>query len=198
MLGAHHFCRALIHFPVAPLSIYLASFSASAASPHECSLSSTFSALISSSSHQSPSELTAATSDLSVHASLSYSLPLFPAHSPLCLSQSISLATTLTPAGVGAVVLSGGFTPLKHFARQPLVKEAADNIVECQEDEKYPHIWFIVHRGQKLPLPVTSFFIKQTHCLYFSWVSMWGNKFPKQTHIFIFLCMSYNVKSNWN
>ncbi len=137
MLGAHHFCRALIHFPVAPLSIYLASFSASVAS-HECSLFSTFSALISSSSHQSPSELTAATSDLSVHASLSYSLPPFPAHSSLCLSQSISLATTLTPAGVGAVVLSGGFTPLKHFARQLLVKEAADSIAKCQEDEKYP------------------------------------------------------------
>lgn len=90
MVGAHHFCRALIHFPVAPRSIHLASFSASAAS-HECCLSSTFSALISSSSHQSPSGLTAATSDLSVHASLSYSLPLFPAHSSLCLSQSISL-----------------------------------------------------------------------------------------------------------
>lgn len=140
MLRAHHFCRALIHFPPAPFSIHLASFSASATS-HERSLSSTFSALISSSSHQSPSGLTAATSDLSVHASLSYSLHLLPAHSSLCLSQSISLsANRQAPLHRHQRGLEqwrwvrGGFTALKHFARQLLAKQAADSLVECQED----------------------------------------------------------------
>lgn len=104
MSSSHHTYLALIHFPIAPFSIYHAGFSASAAS-HEHTLSSTFSALISSSSHQSPSGLTAATSDPSVHASLSHSPPLFPPHSSLCLSQFIlppgkqTDATALTPSG---------------------------------------------------------------------------------------------------
>lgn len=59
-------------------------------SSHKHTLASTFSALIFSSSHQSPSGLTAATSDPSVHESFSHSLPLFPPQSSLCLSQSIS------------------------------------------------------------------------------------------------------------
>lgn len=64
-----------------------------------------------------------------------HSPPFFAAHSSLCLSQSISLlekqtgATRLTPAGVEAV---RGSTPLKHFARQLLVKETTDSIVEHQ------------------------------------------------------------------
>ncbi|KAI9548599.1 hypothetical protein NQZ68_007466 [Dissostichus eleginoides] len=86
-----------------PLSIHLAGFSTSAA-PREFNLSSTFCALIPSSSHQSPSGLTAATSDLSRGCS----------------------------SGVEwGVVVGGGFTPLKPFARLLLVKEAADRIAEC-------------------------------------------------------------------
>lgn len=118
MFGAHHCCRALIHFAAAPLSIRLASFSASAVS-HKRSLASTFSALIFSPSHQSPSALTAATSDLPVHASLSYSVPVSPARSSLCLSQSIFLPVSRRAPlhwhqhGWSGDVKKGGFTPPK-------------------------------------------------------------------------------------
>lgn len=79
----------LIHFPAAPLLIYHASFfcfffcGSGGLAPRRMHPRLHLSwALISSSCHQSPSGLTAATSDLSVHASLSHSrLP--PPSSPL-------------------------------------------------------------------------------------------------------------------
>lgn len=93
-------------------------------------------------------------------------------------------ATALTPAGVGAAVLSGGSTPLKHFARQLLVKGATDSIVEHQEDYESPHTWFIVHTGQKQPHPVTTFLSKR-HIVFFH-VSMCERKsFPLETCILV-------------
>lgn len=170
--SARHICAVLTHFPIAPLSIYHAGFSTSAAS-HKHTLASTFSALISSSSHQSPSGLTAATSDPSVHASLSHSLPLFPPQSSLCLSQSIlPLENRQTPRrwhhqGMEEV---GWSAPLNHFAPQLLVKEATDSVAVDQEDWKSPPTCDLLDTGDKNnPYMWPPSYQKDTLCFFTQW-----------------------------
>lgn len=174
MSSSHHTYLTLIHFPIAPFSIYHTSFSASAAS-HEHTLSSTFSALISSSSHQSPSGLTAATSDPSVHASLSHSLPLFPPHSSPCLSQFIlppgkqTDATALTPSGGWSGGGAGVVCTAKPFCSTAISKRGHRQCC-CRSGRLKisPHLWFIGHRGQKQPFPETTLLSKRHIVVFFT------------------------------
>lgn len=96
-----------------------------------------------------------------------HSPPFFAAHSSLCLSQSISLsekqtgATRLTPAGVEAV---GGSTTLKHFARQLLVKETTDSIVEHQVQNR-PTSDLLDTQDKSKSTPLLHFYQKDSFCI---------------------------------
>lgn len=172
MLGAHHSCRDLIHFPVAPLAIYLASFSASdspsAASPPLLHLLRAYLLILPSVSIRADCcHFGAVCPCISFLFSRSLSSTQFPLSLSIHLSPGEQTgATALTPAGVGKVVLSGGFTPLKHFGCQLLVTEDAAVLLSVRKIKNPQSLMYCTH-GMKTTPSCVFIFIKKTHFFHF-------------------------------